>query len=138
MRATGVMFWVLAGFFIVETALYTGWNLIDHGTVEWAGTIAIGLSAVLCMLISFFLFRSRRAQGGELAEDRPDAAIDDGDPEVGFYSPWSWWPLLLASSSFLVLLGFAIGIWITFIGAAVLLVSLVGWQYEYYRGHFAR
>jgi hypothetical protein len=35
-------------------------------------------------------------------------------------------------------LGVAAGAWIAFIGGGILVVSLVGWVYEYYRGYFAR
>jgi hypothetical protein len=44
---------------------------------------------------------------------------------------------VLASGAALTVLGIAIGPWISFIGAGVLIVSLVGWVYEYYRGYFA-
>jgi hypothetical protein len=37
-----------------------------------------------------------------------------------------------------MLLGFAVGTWITFIGVALVVVAIVGWTYEYYRGFFAR
>jgi hypothetical protein len=81
--------------------------------------------------------RSHAAQGGELAEDRPDANIDDGDPELGHFSPWSWWPILLAFSCGLIFLALAVGMWIIYIGGALVAVALVGWVYEYYRGNFA-
>ncbi len=35
-------------------------------------------------------------------------------------------------------LGLAVGIWLMFIGAPIVLVSVIGWYYEYYRGNFAR
>jgi len=38
----------------------------------------------------------------------------------------------------LLFFGLATEIWISFIGAAVGVVCLVGWVFEYYRGHFAR
>lgn len=75
---------------------------------------------------------------GVLPEDRLDANIDDGDSEQGFFSPWSWWPILLAAGGALLFMGIAIGIWIAFFGAALTIISLVGWVYEYYRGNFAR
>jgi len=88
---------VLAVYFFVVATLYTVWSLIDHQSVEWAGTLAIGLSGVLTIFIAFFLQVQFKNQGGELPEDRLDADIDEGDPELGFYSPWSWWPVILAA-----------------------------------------
>jgi hypothetical protein len=98
----------------------------------------VALTGALSVLIAFYLGRIHRSQGGlELPEDRLDANIDDGDAEQGHFSPWSWWPVTLAAAAALVLLGLAIGVWISFIGAAILIVSVVGWVYEYYRGYFA-
>ncbi len=151
MKTNATLFWILAGFFIVADAAYTTWSILyanlhlatspsgaEASPVEWAGTIAIGLAAVLSLFLGFFFSRSDRATGGPLPEDRLDANIDDGDPELGFFSPWSWWPILLAAGAALLVMGLAIGVWIAFIGVAVTLVSLVGWVYEYYRGNFAR
>ncbi len=119
--------------------IYIMWSLLDpaHAQIEWVGTIAIGLSGLLSSFIAFYIGRSHATQGGELPEDRLDANIDDGDPEQGFFSPWSWWPIMLAASASMVFLGVAIGIWIAFIGLAIAVISLVGWVYEYYRGYFA-
>lgn len=140
MRANVKLYWILTVFFFVLAALYTGWSLIDqaHQRVEWVGTISLLLSGLLWALIAFYLGKVHDAQGGELAEDRLDANIEDGDAEQGHFSPWSWWPIVLAASVSLVFLGVAIGAWISFIGGGILIVSLVGWTYEYYRGYFAR
>ena len=92
----------------------------------------------MAALIGFYLVLQIRRQGGELPEDSLVADIDDGDPEVGEFSPWSWWPLVLASSAAIFLIGLAIGTWLSWIGSAIFVVALVGWTYEYYRGYFAR
>ena len=100
------------------------------------GFVGLMLCGILSALIAFYLARTHAAQGGELPEDRLDANIDDGDAEQGFFSPWSWWPIMLAGGAALLFLGVAIGVWIAIIGAAVVTISLVGWTYEYYRGNF--
>jgi hypothetical protein len=130
--------WVMAVYFFALTAVYTVWAIIDTGVVEWIGTIAIGLSGILATFIAFYLQVQLRNQGGVLPEDRLDADIDDGDPELGFYSPWSWWPFMLAAGAAIAMLGFAVGIWVAFYAIPVVLIALVGWSYEYYRGYFAR
>ncbi|MCU1407851.1 MAG: Cytochrome c oxidase polypeptide 4 [Glaciihabitans sp.] len=149
MGANTRLFWVLAGFFLLADIAYTTWNMLVYGNpdatvptsvfrspVEWVGTIGLFLSAVLATLIAFYVGRTHRGQGGELPEDRVNANIDDGDAEQGFFSPWSWWPFLLALSAALVFLGVAVGAWISIIGAGIGIVFLVGWTYEYNRGHF--
>lgn len=138
MRANVNLFWLLAGFFLLADLIYIVWSLIEYGKVEWVGSVAIGLSAVLGAFIAFYVGKVHKAQGAELPEDRLDADIDDGDPELGFFSPWSWWPMILAGAAAVMTLGLAVGPWISFIGGAVLLVAVVGWTYEYYRGYFAR
>jgi hypothetical protein len=142
------LFWILTGFFAILAVVYTVWSIIDFNNtpeairrvsaVEWAGTIAISLTAILSALIAFYLGRTHSAQGGELPEDRLNANIDDGDAEQGFFSPWSWWPIMLAAGAALLFLGIAVGVWIAAIGAGLTLISLVGWMYEYYRGNFGR
>jgi hypothetical protein len=147
------LFWILSGFFALLAVVYTVWTLIygsqnlaqDPGAgghpavdIEYAGSIGLLLAAVAAALIAFYVGRVHSAQGGELPEDRVDAEIDDGDAEQGFYSPWSWWPLMLAASLALVFLGLATGFWVSFIGAGFLVIALIGWVFEYYRGNFAR
>lgn len=138
MKTNIAVLWVLASYFILLTVIYTVWAIIDTGAVEWIGSIAIGLSAVLSMFIAFFLQIQLKNQGGVLPEDRLDADVDDGDPEIGFYSPWSWWPVMLAAGAGVAMLGFSVGIWVALYGIPLVLVSLIGWTYEYYRGYFAR
>lgn len=138
MKTNIAVLWILAVYFIILTAVYTVWAIIDTGVIEWIGSIAIGLSAVLAIFIAFYLQVQHKNQGGELPEDRLDADIDDGDPEIGFYSPWSWWPVLLAGGAGIAMLGMSVGIWVALYGIPLVLVSLIGWTYEYYRGYFAR
>ena len=140
MKTNANLLWVLTVFFAIITVVYVVWSLLDadHGRVEWAGTFMLALTTVLMAFVAFYLGRVHAAQGGELPEDRLDGNIDDGDPEMGFFSPWSWWPIFLAASAALLFLGLAVGIWICFIGLGLGLIALTGWVYEYYRGLFAR
>src|SRR6478735_3854959 len=138
MRANANLFWILAGFFLFSAILYTVWSLLYYGKVEWVGTVTLTLSTILGTFLAFYISRSHASQGGELPEDLLDANIDDGDPELGHFSPWSWWPIALAFGAGLVVLGIAVGFWICYIGVAFALICIVGWVYEYYRGYFAR
>lgn len=138
MKTNVNLFWILLAFFALLTAVYTIWALIDTGRVEWVGTVAIGLCAVLSAFIAFYLQLVNRSTGGPLPEDRLDADIDDGDPELGYFSPWSWWPVFLAGGVTFTFLGLAAGIWIMFYAIPLAMLGLVGWVYEYYRGNFGR
>jgi len=138
MKASSILFWVITAFFFLSAIVYTVWGLLYYGNVEWVGTVALTLTGVLGAFIGFYLTRSHAAQGGELPEDRVDGNIDDGDPELGHFSPWSWWPFMLGVAVALMALGLAVGFWICFIAIPIGLICLVGWVFEYYRGYFAR
>lgn len=142
MRTNANLFWILGAFFLLSAAAYTIWVGItvdwnpDH--LEWVGTVAMTLSAILAFFLAFYLGRTHSAQGGELAQDSLTADIDDDDPELGHFSPWSWWPLTLGGALALVFLGLAVGPWISFIGGPLAVIAIIGWNYEYYRNNFAR
>jgi disulfide bond formation protein DsbB len=100
------------------------------------GTTALALTGGMAFLISFYaLYTSKRVF--PRPEDRLDAEIDEADPEYGFYSPHSWWPLVLGASTAVVVLGLIFAVWLIVLGIAVLVTGLVGWLFEYYRGEFA-
>ena len=149
MTANVKLFWILSGFFLLAGIVYTIWNLFSYrdgptystgvagSPVEWVGTIGLVLTSLLAALIAFYVGRVHRAQGGDLPEDRMDANVDDGDAEQGFFSPWSWWPVVLAGGAALRFLGVAVGPWIAFIALPIGIIALVGWTYEYFRRYFA-
>ncbi len=143
MRSNVGIWWLLAVFFFIVGVVYTGWNLVAHEgeavhRVEWVGTVALFFTAIMGALIAFYLGRVHKAQRGELPEDVLTADIDDGEPEQGHFSPWSWWPIVLAGSAALAMIGLAVGTWMLPIGLGVFVIAIVGWVYEYYRGYFAR
>jgi hypothetical protein len=138
MKTNIAVLYVLAAYFVVLTAVYTVWAHIEWGYTEWVGSIAIALSGVLSMFIAFYLQIQNKNQGGLLPEDRLDAEIDDGEPELGYFSPWSWWPVSLAAGAALAMVGMSVGVWVAFYALPLVLIGLVGWTYEYYRGYFGR
>lgn len=140
MKSNVVIFGILTAYFVIVGGAYIAWNLITHGYIEWVGAVVILLSGGLTAFIAVYLWLVQKKQGGVLVEDIDDSDIDDGDPELGEFSPWSWWPIVLAFALALFVLGLCIGFnfWLTFLSAPIVLVAVVGWVYEYYRGHFAR
>ena len=149
MKTNARLFWILAAFFAIAAIVYILWSLLGAtsgietvvageptGHIEPAGAITLGLCSVFFGLVAVYVGKTYKSQGGELPEDRVDANIDDGDPELGHFSPWSWWPVTLAGAASLIFLGVAIGEWIAIVGVVLTLIALVGWVYEYYRGNF--
>ena len=70
-------------------------------------------------------------------EDNPDADISEGTGEIGFFSPHSWWPLFTGLAAALASFGLAVGWWLFLIGMLCVLLSAIGFVFEYYRGHYA-
>lgn len=144
MRDNVILWWVLTAFFALVGVIYTGWHIIvtpdaDFAKrIEWVGTVALFFAAFMGAMIAFYLDRTHKAQRGELPEDILTSDIDDGDPELGEFSPWSWWPIVLAASAAVFVVGLAVGSFLLPIGLAIFVVAIIGWVYEYYRGNFAR
>lgn len=138
MRTNIAVLWVLTAYFVALGIAYTVWAVLATAEVEWVGTFAIFLSGAFSAFIAFYLQVAKKNLGGVLPEDRLDAEIDDGDPEIGFFSPWSWWPVFLAGGIGLATVGLAVGVWVALYAIPLVLVGLVGWTYEYYRGYFGR
>ncbi|WP_460773451.1 cytochrome c oxidase subunit 4 [Microbacterium sp. GXF7504] len=144
MRSNIGIWWLLLGFFLFIDIVYTGWNILANpemawpDAIEWVGTVALLFGAFMSAMIGWYVSRVAKAAGGLLPEDSLTADIDDGDPEIGEFSPWSWWPIVLAFSVAIGAIGLAVGSWMVPIGLGVFVVAIVGWVFEYYRGNFAR
>ncbi|HET8795249.1 MAG TPA: cytochrome c oxidase subunit 4 [Arthrobacter sp.] len=132
MKAETFIFSMYLFFFVPVSIIYgfvTGWS-------EWVGILGLLLVGGLAGMVAFYLgFTGRRV--GARPEDRLDGEIYEGAGEQGHFSPWSWWPLVLGLACATGFLGLAIGFWILYIGAALALVALIGWVYEYSRGEHA-
>ncbi|HUC58375.1 MAG TPA: cytochrome c oxidase subunit 4 [Streptosporangiaceae bacterium] len=130
MRVEGWLFLGCAIFFGVADIFY--WNLSHEPT----GATALALAVALAFLIGFYvLFTGRRLP--QRPEDDPEAEIEQGTGELGFFSPHSWWPLFVGLSAALAAVGVAVGWWLFLIGMLAVLLSVIGFVFEYYRGHFA-
>ncbi len=144
MRSNVILWWGLAAFFFLIGVIYTWWNIIEHTdrplltAIEWVGTVSLFFTAAMGAMVGFYLGKVHKNQGGELPEDVLTSDIDDGDPELGEFSPWSWWPLVLAAAAAIFIVGLAVGHFLLPIGLALFVIAIVGWVYEYYRGNFAR
>ena len=130
MKVEGILIAILTVFFAVVTPVY--W-FVSH---EITGTAALVLTTLLGALIAFYLLMIARRMDAR-PEDRDDAEIAEGAGELGFFSPYSWWPLWCAASFAVAVLGIAVGWWLFIIGVGFGVVSLLGFVFEYYRGEHA-
>lgn len=130
MRVEGWLFLGCAIFFGVADVFY--WNLSHDPT----GATALALAVGLAFLVGFYvLFTGRRLP--RRPEDDTEGEVEQGTGELGFFSPHSWWPLFVGLAAALAAVGVAIGWWLFLIGALALLLAVVGFVFEYYRGHYA-
>ena len=125
---------LLTAFFAIATVVYGVLTAKFADGIEWAGTTALALSAGLSLIIgTFFRFVARRLD--TRAEDYDDAEIADGAGELGFYSPHSWWPILIALSASVTAVGGALWLpWLLITGVVFVLGSVSGLVFEYYVG----
>lgn len=101
------------------------------------GTTLLVLTGALAFLVAFYtLYTAKRVY--PRPEDRADGEIDEADPEYGFFSPHSWWPLVVGLGAATTALGLVFAVWVVVFGIFVLMLGVIGWLFEYYRGEFAR
>jgi hypothetical protein len=130
MRAEAWIFGICTAFFALVTPSY--WLISGDPT----GTSALVMTTLLTLLISFYL-GVHAVRMEPRPEDRKDAEIADGAGELGFFPPYSWWPLWCALTLATIVLGVVIGSGLVIIGAVLGAVALSGWVFEYYRGEHA-
>ncbi|CAN5562838.1 cytochrome c oxidase subunit 4 [soil metagenome] len=127
------LFEILTAFFVLAAVVYGVLTaMFQPGGIEWAGLVALVLSAGLSLIIgTFFRFVARRLD--TRPEDYEDAEISDGAGELGFFSPHSWWPLLIALSVSVTAVGMALWLsWLIAAGVVFVLSSVAGLVFEYY------
>lgn len=129
MGVEATIFLGLTVFFFVAGILY---NIV--ASEEKVGIVAFYLSGGLTLIIGSFLWFTGRRLEGPRPEDR-DAEIAEGAGEVGFFSPGSYWPFLLAVC--VAVLGIATAfllVWLMIIGAGLIIMTVCGLIFEYHRG----
>jgi hypothetical protein len=125
------IFAITTAFFVVVSPAY--WLIAG----DWTGTSALVMTTLLAAMVTLYLgFHAAKME--PRPEDRKDAEISDGAGELGFFPPYSWWPLWCAASLGVIVYGVAIGAWwLVIIGFGLGAVALAGWVFEYYRGEHA-
>jgi hypothetical protein len=129
------LFEFVSVFFVVLAVLYgVLTTLFATGGVEWAGTTALALTGGMALIVATFLrFVARRLD--TRPEDYEGAEISDGAGELGFFSPHSWWPILVALSASVTGVGLALWLpWLIAGGVVFILASAAGLVFEYYVG----
>ena len=139
MKAEFKIFAACAVFLLLVTPGYWfatkyGGDPIPGESGDWTGTTALAMTFLLITMVTIFLgFHARRMD--PRPEDRSDAEIADGAGELGFFPPYSWWPLWCGMA--LAAIAFAVAMaawWLAIIAGVFGAVALSGLIFEYYRG----
>ena len=137
MKAEAWIFTTCAIFFVLVTPAY--WLITDASSTggDWTGTSALAMASFLAIMVAFYLgFHAKRMD--PRPEDRKEAEIVEGAGELGFFPPYSWWPLWCASAIAVVAVGIAfLAWWLVIIGFVLGALALCGLVFEYYRGEHA-
>lgn len=123
-------FWTMvsiAVFFVIVTPAY--WVIANDVT----GTVALTMTLLLALMMGGYLgFVAKEIP--DRPEDRKDGEIADGAGELGFFPPFSWWPLWCALAFALVVLGIVFGWWLFIMALPLGAMAIIGWVFEFYRG----
>ena len=131
MKAETLIFLITTIFFVLVTPAY--WFITGDPT----GTSALTMTALLAGMVAGYLgFHASKMD--PRPEDRKEGEIADGAGELGFFPPYSWWPLWCAATLAVVVYGIALSAWwLSIIGFGLGAIALCGWIFEYYRGEHA-
>ena len=131
MKAETWIFAMTTAFFVLVSPAY--WFI----TGDWTGTSALVMTTLLALMVTVYLgFHASRMD--PRPEDRKEAEIADGAGELGFFPPYSWWPLWCALTLSIIVVAVAFAAWwLVIIGFSVGIITLSGLIFEYYRGEHA-
>jgi hypothetical protein len=131
MKVEAWIFGICTVFFLLVAPAY--WFISYDPT----GTSALTMTFLLTLLVTLYL-GVHASKMDPRPEDRQDAEIADGAGELGFFPPYSWWPLWCGATLAICVFGVAMGAWwLLIMGLGFGSVALCGWIYEYYVGEHA-
>jgi Cytochrome c oxidase subunit IV len=127
MRVESRIFELLTIFFFVIGTIY----LVTSR--EPAGSAALFLTGGLSLIVgTYFRFVARRLEAPR-PEDNPGGEISDGAGDVGFFSPGSYWPVLLAGAVALTGISLAfMYFWAVAISIILIVMAVGGLLFEYH------
>ena len=125
MKPGGWLFFWGAVFYLVVGGIYFWY------TGEPVGSAALILTGGFAALIAFYVLFTQRRLGYQ-PEDNEQAEISEGVNDYGFYSPHSWWPMLVAGAAAVTFVGFVVVPWLFIMGLGLVVFSVAGWLFEYW------
>ena len=136
MKSEAWLFLACTVFLVLVTPAYWLVTAASDEGGDWTGTAALVMCTLLLGMITMYLgFHARRMDARP--EDRKDGEIAEGAGELGFFPPFSWWPLWCGLCVAFMMVGIAMfQFWLFIIAGVFGALALAGWNFEYYRGEF--
>jgi hypothetical protein len=127
MRVESRIFEILTIFFFIVATIYL---IVSQ---EPAGSAALYLTGGLSLIVgTYFRFVARRLDAPR-PEDNPGGEVSDGAGDVGFFSPGSYWPVMLAGSVALTGISLAfMYFWAVAISGILVVMAVGGLLFEYH------
>ena len=126
MKSGGFLFLYGGLFYFVVGAIYF---VVSR---EPVGTTALVLTGGLAVLIAFYLLFTQNRLGYQ-PEYNDQAEQNEAPSDYGFYSPHSWWPMIVAVATGITFLGLIFAVWILLLGLGLVIFSVWGWLFEYWK-----
>ncbi|QVQ53241.1 cytochrome c oxidase subunit 4 [Spiractinospora alimapuensis] len=144
MKSQAYIWGGIGAFLILVVGVYIYWILaepasVGGGGIEWTGTVALVFSVPFSFMVGFWIWQAARRSErhhGLAPEDDKEGEIAENAGEYGFFSPHSWWPLFVAMAVSFAALGIVFGWWMFATGAVAVVLTALGWVFEYYRKEF--
>lgn len=125
MRSETRAFGALAVFFAASTLVY--W----YTSHEPTGTVCLFVTFLFSGLVTYFLWYTGHHVPPR-TEDREDADMAEGAGELGFFPPQSYFPVFIAGGFAVAFLGLIFGLWLTILGAPIVMFGAFGLLFEHY------
>jgi hypothetical protein len=130
MRIEAWIFLALTIFFGLAAVLYGVFTKFQ----EVAGFVCLCLTFGLSLIIGTFLLFSARRLEQARPEDDEDADVADGAGDLGFFSPGSYWPFMMAlAAAFTAVATAFLLVWLMIITIGFLMIAICGLIFEYHR-----
>jgi hypothetical protein len=127
MKVESRIFEILTVFFFVVGIVYA---VVAQEPVGIAGLFLTG--GLSLIVGTYFRFVARRLEAPR-PEDNPGGEISDGAGDVGFFSPGSYWPVILAGAVALTGISLAfMYFWAVAISAILIVMAVGGLLFEYH------
>lgn len=123
MRVEWKLFAGAGAFYVVTASVY--WFV----SYEHAGSTMLALSVPTFLMVGVYLLVQGRRHGLR-PEDRPDAATEDGDEEIGYFPSSSVWPLVLGLGAVALANSLVFGLGLAALGVGLFVTAAVGYAAE--------